>query len=174
MREHRKVLLVYGYHQDEAFAIAVGKALEKEKLQGASVVQYQGPHIPREQDHRDFPLRRFVRRYFPFDYLVDVHDSSRAVDTDYYKFPACGFLYFSKKQIPKKLQDVLEDYSKRFEKLLNDRWVERRFIDKWKDMSSKYDALYVELMPRYITKMQAIDYLKVLVEVLVSNPRSAH
>ena len=102
--EKYRVLLLYGYHAHESFAMDVGKRLERLSLPQVKVVKYNGPHKHPDEDRRYLPLRKFVYNYLPFDYLMDVHDSARAVDTEQYSVPACGFLYFSKTEISKKLR----------------------------------------------------------------------
>jgi hypothetical protein len=171
--ERSRVLVLYGYHKDEVFALDAVQELQKQNLPDIRFVRFPKA-ISHTEDYKDPRLlirRRFIRRFLPADYVLDVHDSPRAIDLPYYTFPACGFIYRSKLTIPNRIRNVLTRYSEEQQKSLQGRHVERVFIEEWKDMSSKYDKLSIELIPNYITKDQAISYLAGLIKTLYATRR---
>lgn len=166
-----KILLLYGYHPKETFAISVAEELKKFDLPNTKIVKYDGEPDTVSNDLRYFKQRRFVKQFLPFDYLVDLHDSPDAVDTETYISPATGFMYLSKKTIPKERKYHLFDFARNWEDSISKKGSLAIFIDPEHDMSSTYDILSTELFGHYVTKDNAVDYLKKLVKTLNSSPR---
>ena len=112
---------MYGYHPKEEFAIEVGRSLQRSGLRdNVTIAQYSGkPDNPDRGygfgiDPKWFPmprfpnLKRFIRSYYPLDYVVDIHNS---LPTD--NLPNTPFVDIdltSRRQIDDQIKKAIIDY----------------------------------------------------------------
>jgi hypothetical protein len=179
--EKARILVIYGYHPDEVFAQDVmNEILQNYEFPRTRFVRYTGKPDRKSHEYDFFKrtLQGFVRRYRPFEFLLDIHDSPRAVDHIVDKgkliphIPACGFVYWSRGGGSELLKKTLEEYSVDWDKEFPGRYVERHFSHQL-NMSSRYGMFSVEFFPNYVSHEQSVRYLKGLIEKLTVMPRNA-
>jgi hypothetical protein len=170
-----RILVVYGYHNDEQFSSRVARILESRTLPGVSVTEYRGERIPRDVDLRSIPLRRFLRTQPGADYVIDLHDSARARDymlREGSRYPAISFSMLAKRNLPRALTVDLDGYLRMQEEVFG-RQILRSYVDGWRDASSKYDLIWVDYFSHYTSINRSSEFLTGLVATLSRHPRRA-
>lgn len=181
-----KVLVIYGYHPEEKFAIKVAKSLEKFSLNGVLVKEYEGKS---DTSYKEPRLKRFLSRLyslFEFDYAINLHNSK----------PDPKFYLEWKKQYPNERHPTidLEHNSKEWQccshinKRIDDycKKVQRKLLNKYPDGATEpslivtghsgyfvepkedYDMISIEFYSPLISLEEAVAFLRGLIETLQS------
>lgn len=169
--ERSKILVVYDYHPDEILQRQVALELKKENLPNVKIVRYKGKYLPRNKDHTSYHIAKFTKKYLPFDYLLELHDSpSEDVPQKRIIIPCFWYVYDSKIPITKELDEEFVRYGKEL-KIKHARWARSQPMLLYEKYSpSKYAGINIELFSKYVTKKDSVEFLKGLVEILYRHP----
>jgi hypothetical protein len=164
----KKVFVVYGYHQNEKFAIEVGERLAQEHLDDVVVKMYGGkrPQFNSMDDRREWSLRNYLRENLPFDCGVILHDGGPGPEEigEYENPPCICFMYNSKHDISDFLVKKLRNHFRLKRKPENP--ILSSFRTNLRNMSREYDKIDIEYIPSLISLVDGLDFLKGLVNIL--------
>lgn len=180
MEEKTDILVVYGHHPDELFAVEVGKELENLGRDDFRVKEYDGH--PESMKHRmethlysEFlriqgHFNRFVKDNPPADYVIDLHDNLPL--SDIYRetieksdrqerWPSVSIDLRSRYNINEDLKEEIIDYcmSKEYNALFY-------FFDEIHYLPKSYDKILIEYLPLTFEKEKAISFTLGLVDLL--------
>lgn len=164
-KQNAPILVVYGYHADEKFAIDIGINLEEYGSEKATVKRYEGrADVPGKWGKPN--LRKFIRKHSPIDYAIILHDSGPITDEimklqkkyPEQRFPSVSVQYYSKKKIPEDVENRIKNYcySRPYVAL-------SFFVPSTSAESKNYDRLNIEYLPHNITKDEGVKFLKGLI-----------
>jgi len=173
----KRIFVVYGYHLDEKFAVEVGRKLGQEYIDNVGVKMYDGkrPEPYTADSLREWSLRSFLRKNFPFDYAITLHDCGPKIDEvrKMEQPAALFFIYFRKGVIPPEFRIKLEDYTivkrelySRKNRKLDHPPLCPFFEADFRDMSGKYDKIDVEYYPGFISLDDGLDFLEGMIDIL--------
>lgn len=164
----KKIFVVYGYHENEKFAIEIGEKLAKEHIDNVAVKMYDGkqPEFRTLDSKREWSLRRFLRENLPYNYAIILHDGGPRSDeiTEGENLPFILFMYSSKGEISYGMMKKLRGYFSKKRKTKNP--ILSGFRSHFRDMSKEYDKIDIEYIPSLISFEDGLDFLKGLIDIL--------
>jgi len=177
MAEKPKVLVVYGYHSDEEFAIDVGRSLERNPIDGVIVREFEG-----EPDYAggrvkwwEPRLNRFIKRFCPQKCAVILHNeaipikyTSQQLDKLRKRFPdlaPIALWYYSKYEIPERINWAIVEHAR-----AHFRYVSYLPISGYYFMPKGCDWLTIEYFPYTcsLKQVEALNHIRGLVRLLVT------
>ena len=173
---------MYGRHLDEKFAIEVGMSLPREKLGDTVIIsQYSGKPdhpdyvptpIPVREDRPYYPgkrrpsfpnKRKFIKSFFPLDYVVDIHNGFPPSDHYPRDYPVAMISYQSKRRIHKEIQDAIIKYC--LTTPYNSIWF---FLGSTRYGFKELDQVEIELMPPHIARDESVSFVRGVIDILSS------
>jgi hypothetical protein len=187
--EERSILVVYGYHKRETFAIEVAKRLEQLLLKNVTVKQYEGKP---DKSYKEPRLRSFLLECYhnnPFSYAINLHNSDQNPDV-YLKWysewkknypnerhPTINLEFLHRYgKTPNKTKMKINDYCLNFQKIIVNKYPDSTTGSSlivtgyggplWPEPKEPYDRIEIEFLYPLITVNEAVDFLKGLIKVL--------